>query len=62
MCGSVNGVQPGGVGIDTLRSVRELGATCLPLTPMLFRYCDRGTGLSTVVVVVADELVVQTEE
>jgi hypothetical protein len=28
---------------------------------MLFRYCDRGTGLSVVVVVAAAELVVQTE-
>jgi len=51
--GLVNGDHPGGVGIDTVRSVSELGATCFPVTPMLSRYCDRGTGFSVAVVVVA---------
>jgi hypothetical protein len=50
--GLLNGDQPGGVGIDTVRSVRDFGATCCPLTPMLSRYRDRGTGLWVVVVVV----------
>jgi len=50
--GLVNGDQPGGVGIDTVRSVREPGATCCPVTPMLSRYWDRGTGFSVVLVVV----------
>jgi hypothetical protein len=55
--GLVNGDQPGGVGIDTLRSVRVLGATCCPVTPMLSRYCDKGTGFTTVAVVVVVEFV-----
>ena len=61
MFGLVNGDQPGGVGIDTVRSVRRLGATCCPLTPMLSRYCDNGTGFSVVVVVVVVELVVKID-
>jgi hypothetical protein len=50
--GLVNGDQPGGVGIDTARSVREPGATCFPVTPMFSRYCDKGTGFAVAVVVV----------
>src|SRR6201993_915593 len=60
--GLLNGDQPGGVGIDTVRSVRVLGATCCPVTPMLSRYCDRGTGLAIFVVVVVVELVPKTDE
>jgi hypothetical protein len=62
MFGLVNGDQPGGVGIDTVKSVRVLGATCCPVTPMLSRYCDKGTGFTAVVVVVAVELVPKTDE
>jgi hypothetical protein len=62
MFGLVNGDQPGGVGIDTVKSVRVLGATCCPVTPMLSRYCDSGTGFLTVVVVVVVELVPKTDE
>ena len=47
MFGLLNGDQPGGVGIDTFRSVRGPGATCCPVTPMLSRYFDKGTGLSS---------------
>src|ERR1700757_2765638 len=52
MFGLLNGDQPGGVGIDTVRSGRDPGATCWPVTPMPSRYCDRGTGFPVVVVVV----------
>jgi hypothetical protein len=52
--------QPGGVGIDTVRSVSVSGATCSPDTPRLSRYCEKGTagsidvdvGVVVVVVVV----------
>jgi hypothetical protein len=60
--GLVNGDQPGGVGIDTVKSVRVLGATCCPVTPMLSRYCDKGTGFAVVVVVVVVELAPKTDE
>ncbi|BBX72309.1 hypothetical protein MSHI_02150 [Mycobacterium shinjukuense] len=60
--GPLYGDQPGGVGIDTVRSVRLLGATCCPLTPMLSRYCGRGTGRSVVVgLALAFPLVVQID-
>ena len=59
--GLVNGDQPGGVGIDTVRSVRVLGATCCPVTPMLSRYCDKGMGFTTVVVVVVVEFVAKID-
>ena len=49
--GLVNGAQPGGVGIDTVRSGTDPGATGCPVTPMLCRYCDRGTGFAVGVVV-----------
>ena len=48
--GLVYGAQPGGVGIDTVRSVRVFGATCSPVTPMLSRYFANGTGFAVVVV------------
>ena len=57
MFGLVNGDQPGGVGIDTVRSGSDPGATGSPVTPMLCRYCDRGTGFSAGLVVVAVEVV-----
>jgi hypothetical protein len=62
MFGLLKGDQPGGVGIDTVRSVRAPGATCCPVTPMLSRYCDRGAGFFVVVVVVVVELVPKTDE
>jgi hypothetical protein len=49
--GSLNGAQPDGVGIDTVRSVRVFGATCSPATPTLSRYCANGTGGAVAVVV-----------
>ena len=60
--GSLNGDQPGGVGIDTVRSVSVPGATCCPVTPMLSRYFDNGTGLLVVVVVVVVDVVPKTDE
>jgi hypothetical protein len=49
--------QPGGVGIDTVRSVNVSGATGAPDTPALLKYCENGTGAplgaAVVVVVVA---------
>lgn len=52
MFGLLNGAQPGGVGIDTVRSGSDAGATCCPVTPMLCRYCDSGTGFAVALVVV----------
>ncbi len=49
MFGFFIGAQPGGVGIDTVRSVRLLGATGSPVTPTLSRYFHSGTGTSVVV-------------
>jgi hypothetical protein len=51
MLGLVNGAQPGGVGIETVRPGMSAGATGCPVTPMLCRYCDRGTGFAVGVVV-----------
>jgi hypothetical protein len=59
--GLVYGDQPGGVGIDTVRSGRALGSTWSPVTPMLSRYFENGTGFPVVVVVVAVALVVQID-
>jgi hypothetical protein len=46
--------QPGGVGIDTVRSVSLSGATASPDTPLSFRYWANGTGVSVAVGVVAE--------
>ena len=51
--------QPGGVGIDTVRSVSLSGATGSPDTPLFSRYCENGTGVSVgvgVVVVVVVQI------
>src|ERR1700733_2040369 len=37
--------QPGGVGIDTVRSGKLAGATGCPDTPLLSRYCEKGIGV-----------------
>ncbi|BCO82865.1 hypothetical protein MINTM019_11690 [Mycobacterium paraintracellulare] len=51
MLGLVNGAQPCGVGIEIVRPGTDSGATGWPVTPMLCRYCDRGTGFAVGVVV-----------
>ena len=48
--------QPGGIGIDTVKSVSLSGATGSPVTPLLSRYCENGTGASVDVVVVVAEV------
>jgi hypothetical protein len=48
--------QPDGIGIDTVKSVSLSGATGSPVTPLLSRYCENGTGASVDVVVVFGEV------
>jgi hypothetical protein len=52
--------QPGGVGIDTVKSVILSGATGCPDTPLLSRYCENGTG-APVGVAVVDVVVLQID-
>ena len=60
MSGLSTRCQPGGVGIDTVRSVNLSGATGSPDTPLLCRYCENGTGVPVGVGVV-DVVVVQID-
>jgi hypothetical protein len=46
MFGRLIRCQPGGIGIDTVRSGSESGWTGEPDTPLLSRYCENGTGFS----------------
>jgi hypothetical protein len=60
MFGRLIRCQPGGVGIDTVRSVNVPGSTGEPVTPLLSRYCENGIGRSVgaalVVVGVVDQI------
>ena len=60
MFGRLIRFQPGGVGIDTVRSVSVSGSTGEPDTPLLSRYCENGIGFSVgaalVVVGVVDQI------